>query len=366
MSNSKCVYYKEKEQKSVDGGITWVDTGRFRKGGLVSTQAAQCGSFTDEYRWIKADYVCDNGNKYNGYKQQVSYDNGGNWSDTGVVNIGDLIEENSKDCAGDTGTTTGGTPSMKVIYVDGTSKTFYDLTRIEQNTDSNKANAKRVEIYDGVTSIGKYAFNNCHHLTGITLPNSVTSIGNSAFDGCSSLTGITIPNSVTSIGVNVFVECENLENVIIGTGIKTIDESVFYKCSSLTDITIPNSVTYIGRNVFGDCTSLTSVTIPNSVKIIGKQAFNGCSSLTDITVPSSVTSIGYTAFAECSSLKTITVKATTPPTLDFYAFRGCPITTIYVPSESVDAYKTADGITSAGGITADGWKDYADKIQAIP
>lgn len=51
----------------------------------------------------------------------------------------------------------------------------------------------------------------------------------------------------------------------------------------------------------------------------------------------------------------MTVKATTPPTLDFYAFRGCPITTIYVPAASVDAYKSADG-----------WKDYANSIQAIP
>lgn len=101
MSNSKCVYYKEKEQKSIDGGITWVDTGNFRKGALITTQASQCGSFITEYRWIKADYVCDNANKYKGYKQQVSHDNGGSWVDTGVVDIGELISSNSKDCGYD-------------------------------------------------------------------------------------------------------------------------------------------------------------------------------------------------------------------------------------------------------------------------
>ena len=311
MSNSKCVYYKEKEQKSFDGGITWVDTGNFRKGALISTQASQCGSYTNEYRWIQADYVCDNGNKYNGYKQQVSYDNGGSWVDTGVVNIGDLIEENSTDCGyneqwfvltgdnnficdgaakykkkemkytRDSGTTWNSfdppkyekgdlieetspdcvPPSMKVKYVDGTTKYFANLTSIGEYTVSNKADAKNVEIYDSVIEIGNFAFANCDSLTSISIPNSVTSIGQYAFANCSSLNSITIPNSVTSIGQG--------------------------------------------------------------------------------------------AFYECSSLRTMTVEAVTPPTLGNGAI-PTTISRIYVPADSVDAYKKADV-----------WKDYADKIWAI-
>ena len=427
MSNSKCVYYKEKEQKSIDGGLTWVDTGNFRKGGIISTQAAQCGSFTDEYRWIKADYVCDNGNKYNGYKQQVSYDNGGNWSDTGVVNIGDLIEENSKDCGydekwfvltgdkdficdgaskykkkemkytRDSGTTWNSfatpkyekgdlisqtssdcaIPAMKVTYTDNTEKTFYNLTSIDEKTDSNKVNAKEVEIYDAVTIIGYGAFYGCRSLTGVTIgnavtviggdafngcsgltsvtiPDSVTSIGALAFQDCSALTGITIPNSVTSIGNYAFCSCRNLTSITIPEHVASINTGVFQDCSGLTSVTIPDSVKTIGNWAFYECEKLTGVTIPNSVTNIGNFAFCYCYGLTSIIIPDSVTNIGIQTFTGCFNLRTMTVEATTPPTLDSYAI-STATTAIYVPADSLDAYKTADG-----------WKDYADKIQAIP
>ena len=379
MSNSKCVYYKEKEQKSIDGGITWVDTGNFRKGALISTQASQCGSFVTEYRWTKADYVCDNANKYKGYKQQVSHDNGGSWSDTGVVDIGSLVESNSKDCGydeqwfvltgdsnficdgaskykkkemkytRDSGTTWNSfdTPkyekgdlieetstdcaSMKVTYTDGTTKYFANLTRIQSDTDPNKRNAKSVEIYDSVTSIGNYAFENCSSLTSITIPNSVTSIGAGAFKQCLSLTDITIPNSVTNIG-----------------------NRAFYYCTGLTSVTLSDNIRSIGENVLAGCRSLTSITIPNSVTSIGVEAFYTCDRLTGITIPNSVTYIGNRAFIYCHKLTKVTVQATTPPSLGSDAFYDSGIQRIYVPADSLDAYKTADD-----------WKDYADKIWAI-
>ena len=38
-----------------------------------------------------------------------------------------------------------------------------------------------------VTGIGRYAFDSCENLTGITIPDSVTAIGEDAFSGCSGL-----------------------------------------------------------------------------------------------------------------------------------------------------------------------------------
>ena len=76
-----------------------------------------------------------------------------------------------------------------------------------------------ITIPNGVTSIGKCAFQLCGSLKSITIPNSVIIIGESAFGFCGSLKSITIPNSVTSISDNVFDGCDNL-NTQIETEIK--------------------------------------------------------------------------------------------------------------------------------------------------
>ena len=66
--------------------------------------------------------------------------------------------------------------------------------------------------------------------------------------------------------------------------------------------------------------------------------------------------MGQEAFRYCTSLTSVTVKSATPPTLGFGVFyNGSSNLVIYVPAESVDAYKSASG-----------WSTYADRIQAIP
>ena len=190
-------------------------------------------------------------------------------------------------------------------------------------TESNvlHTGCKNTIIPDDVTSIGDYAFTGCYDLTSITIPNSVKSIGKEAFTGCSNLTGITIPNSVTSIGFGAFVNCSNLASITIPNSVESIESATFAGCSRLTDITIPNSIECIGGQVFWQCRSLTNITIPNSVKSIGDSAFSGC-----------------------TSLSTIYVKPTTPPTLGNGPFDNCANGyNIYVPAESLDAYKAADG-----------------------
>lgn len=146
-----------------------------------------------------------------------------------------------------------------------------------------------------------------------------------------------------------------VENPIFVEGndyqVTSIGDSAFYACTSLESIIIPDSVTSIKGSAFSNCSSLTSITIPEGVTSIYSHTFEKCSSLESITLPSSITSIGYIAFSGCTSLESITINATTPPTLGLSAIPS-NVTSIYVPAESVEAYKAA-------------WTDYADKIYSI-
>ena len=192
-------------------------------------------------------------------------------------------------------------------------------------TSITTANIPESVVYLGttysVTGIGERAFYNCSSLTSVTIPNSVVTIGNYAFQNCTGLTSVTIGNSVTSIG-----------------------KGAFYGCENLSSLTIPDNVTSIGERAFEDCKGLTSVTIPGSVTRIEGYTFMDCSGLTSVTIPSSVTGIGSLAFYGCSGLTSFINYATTPQSIGTDVFINASIAscTLYVPAESVAAYKAAN------------------------
>lgn len=61
-----------------------------------------------------------------------------------------------------------------------------------------------------LTSIGNWAFYNCHELTDIIIPEGVTEIGSAAFYGCTYLKELTLPSSLQSIADNAFALCAKL------------------------------------------------------------------------------------------------------------------------------------------------------------
>ena len=235
------------------------------------------------------------------------------------------------------------------IYTNG--QNCPDTTTIEYaTTDGNTVTSSILPIISNSYDNG---------VGTMVISGIITVIPNSAFEDCDSLTSVIIPDSVTTIGDAAFYGCSSLRSVTIGDSVTTIGMGAFERCSSLTSVTIPDSVTTIGWSTFEDCDSLTSVTIPDSVTTIGDSAFGWCDSLTSVTIPDSVTTIAIWAFAYCDSLTSVYCKATTPPgalisswgywsAFDYNASGR----KIYVPMESVEAYKSASG-----------WNEYADDIE---
>ena len=250
----------------------------------------------------------------------------------------------------------------------------------------SRSRVKSAVIAEGVTSIGRYAFDGCTSLTSVTIPSSVTSIGGATFSYCASLTSVTIPDSVTSISAFAFYNCISLTSVTIPDSVTSIGESAFCGCDSLTSVTIPDSVTSIGEGAFEDCTSLTSVTIPNSVTSIRDGAFASCTSLTGIwvaegsshyasdafgvlfnkdkttlvqcpgafsgsyAIPDSVTSINWHAFDGCTSLKSVTIPDSVTSIGDL-AFLDCTsLTSVTIPNSVTSigggAFYNCDSLTS--------------------
>jgi len=122
-----------------------------------------------------------------------------------------------------------------------------------------------------------------------------------------------------------------------------------------TTLEVPYGTEVIRNFCFYDNDVVTSITLPETLKSIKKEAFYSCGNLTSITIPANVTYIGEKAFQYCTSLTSITCLGTVPATLagtSIYVFdntNNCPI---YVPEDSVDAYKAA-------------WTKYADRIQEM-
>ena len=120
---------------------------------------------------------------------------------------------------------------------------------------------------------------------------------------------LNIGDGVISVGANAFYGMDNLEELTFADSVKTIGKSACSGCKKLKKVTLPSYLQEIPKWMFGYCTNLTEVNIPKGVSKIGCFAFNECSSLESISLPDGLTTIDMVAFKKMPALKELTIPA---------------------------------------------------------
>ena len=195
-----------------------------------------------------------------------------------------------------------------------------------------------VQMYDGLTTISDYAFENTK-VTSVIVPDSVQTIQIGAFYGCSVLEELTLPFVGKSTEASAY---EAVLGYIFGYTTKTSSASgtsrntnfINTKYGSVDGATWQYSCKYASN---GDYQSYFYY-VPSALKtvIVTKQstvptaAFNGCGNLTTIKFNSVQNGIGDAAFQNCSSLDSFNTEESNTVNLSGknsaignFAFAGC-------------------------------------------
>ena len=229
---------------------------------------------------------------------------------------------------------------------------------IETATNTLKIGLSSTKIPNTVTIIGGGAFKGTT-LKSIVIPEGVTEIENEAFSNCKSLETVSLPNSLERIYYDAFRN-SNISSISIPAGVKYIYDDAFYGCENLSTITVSNgNAKYDSRD---NCNALietatntilrgsSSTVIPNSVTTIERNAFRGLK-IAKIVIPASVKKIGQWAFQDCKSLTTVVCKSKSVIDVSgLLPFDPLPNATLYVPAESIEAYKAANEWSKFGNI----------------
>lgn len=108
--------------------------------------------------------------------------------------------------------------------------------------------------------------------TEVIIPDGVTVIGRSAFEGNPFITTVSIPPSVKEIRTAAFYKCTSLQVVTTADSIVEIGDMAFYFCRTLKFINLGSKLESIGKQAFASCDALESLTLPMTVTTVGEQA----------------------------------------------------------------------------------------------
>ena len=252
------------------------------------------------------------------------------------------------------------------LYVSGIGE--FNASSVMREEDCYRTGIRTVIIEPGITAIGNGCFAELQGVKDIKIPTTVKSIGDNAFY-YSSIDTLIIPDGVETLGRSIFSFCVRLRSVTIGKDVRNIGVAELsagfrYDAYSLNEVNISpehpyrtsiDGVVYskdADTLIFCPAAKASPFTIPGSVSCIGNKAFIGSVKL--LIIPETVQHIGRAAF---SGNEILMVLNPTPLDIEASVFgstTNMPRLTIYVPKESVDAYKNSN------------WNSWYNEIHAMP
>ena len=138
----------------------------------------------------------------------------------------------------------------------------------------------------------------------LRVEQGITYIGRCAFDSCGNLSDVTLPTSLRIIGQCAFNDCTALRSIQLPEGLTTIKEDAF-NAAGLVSITFPSTLRELRNGAFMNCEKLQSLRLPEGLTTIGVWAFYCNPNISSIYIPASVTTIGEEAFIYYNNLATV-------------------------------------------------------------
>ena len=132
-------------------------------------------------------------------------------------------------------------------------------------------------------------------------------------------TTVNVAEGTTAIGRYAFYYNSNLEKIVLPSTVTKLDIRAFRGTSAST-VVLNEGLTNISNQAFRDALNVTSVEIPSTVTTISDSAFQ-YSGITSLTIPATVTTVEYGACRDMKMLETVIIEGNAD--IPVFAFRAC-------------------------------------------
>lgn len=176
---------------------------------------------------------------------------------------------------------------------------------------------------------------------------------NGGFSGCTFLEVVELSDSSEWQTYQLFKDCVSLHRVNLPANITLLASQCFLNCASLKGVDLPAGLLQISPGAFTG-SGIERLVVPPLVGSAGD--FYGMANLRFIDLGAGVSGFSNLAFNASTKLDVMIVRASIPPAWGYNMMNGIN-PKIYVPDESVDAYKTASGWKSKDIRALSSYKD---------